>query len=119
DRSNPRVSRLYQWHHPTVLTAIQHIRNECFKCGKPVTMCGEMANHPWAAMVLAGMGYERISVDVHSVHTIKWVMRQVTTEMMRQLAAEALKAHSSTEVIEVFYTTLPDFRKTAPPLGAL
>lgn len=119
DRSNPKVSRLYQWHHPTVLTAIQHIRNECFKCGKPVTMCGEMANHPWAAMLLAGMGYERISVDLHSVRVIKWVLKQVTTGMMRQLAAEALKAHSSTEVIEVFYTALPDFKKAAPPLGQL
>lgn len=117
DRSNPRVSRLYQWHHPTVLTALQHIRNECFKCGKPVTMCGEMANHPWAVMVLVGMGYERVSVDVHSVSTVKWVLKQVTRGIMRQLAGDALRARTSTEVIEVFYTALPEFRKVAPPLA--
>jgi hypothetical protein len=29
DRSNPRVARLYQWHHPTVLTALKHILDEC------------------------------------------------------------------------------------------
>lgn len=118
DRSNPRVSRLYQWHHPTVLTALRHIREECRKTGKSVTMCGEMANHPWAAMVLCGMGYERISVDVHSVRSVKWVLRQVTQGMMAQLADEALKARSSTEVIEVFYRVLPEFKKLAPPLGA-
>jgi phosphotransferase system, enzyme I, PtsP len=117
DRSNPRVSRLYQWHHPTVLTALNHIRAECARSGKPVTMCGEMANHPWAAMVLCGMGYDRISVDVHSVRTTKWVLSQISSEVMKDLAERALRARSSTEVIEVFYGILPDLKKASPPLG--
>jgi phosphotransferase system, enzyme I, PtsP len=117
DRSNPRVSRLYQWQHPTVLTALKHIHDECARSAKPVTMCGEMANHPWAAMVLCGMGYDRLSVDVHSVRTIKWVLHQVTSAMMKQLADRTLRARSSTEVIEIFYGMLPDLKTAAPPLG--
>lgn len=117
DRSNPAVARLYQWHHPSVLLALDYLFRQCHKYGKPVTICGEMANHPWAAMVLVGMGFSHLSVDYHSIPMMKWVLLQASGERMQRLALSAMQATSSTEVIEIFYGELAELKKESAALA--
>lgn len=117
DRSNHRVSRLYQWHHPAVLVAMERILRHCRRNGRPVTFCGEMASHPWAAMILVGMGYERLSVDRHAIPIVKWTLMQCSGERLREFAARVMRATSSAEVIELLHTELERIRKANPVLG--
>ena len=119
DRSNPHVSRLYQWHHPAVLAALDHLLKKCRSNGRPVTLCGEMAGNPWAAMLLVGMGYDHISVDSHSIPIIKWTLKQARGEMMKRLAEASIRASSSTEVIELFYGTLAELWRECAPLAKM
>lgn len=119
DRSNPRVAHFYNWHHPAVLSALDHILRSAKRHDRPITMCGEIANHPWAALVLVGMGYDHLSVDYHSIPLIKWTLLQTSSEMLRRLATDAMKATSSTGVIELFYGALEELRREAPPLAEI
>ena len=56
DRNNPNVARLYDHLHPSVLRALYGVVREARRCGKPVSVCGEMAADPGAAILLLGMG---------------------------------------------------------------
>lgn len=119
DRSNPRVSRLYQWHHPAVLAVLRHILRECRRVEKPVTLCGEMAGQSWAAMVLVGMGYRHLSMDAHAIPHVKWVLSQLSSHQLRRLAESALGAGSATEVVEIFYRELPELADQRPDLRTM
>lgn len=119
DRGNPRVARLYQWNHPGVLAALDHLLRECRRNERPVTMCGEMANHPWAALVLAGMGFDHLSIDSHSIPLIKWTLRSVPLSKMQELAQAAMRATSSNEVIELFYGELAEMRREGSAISGM
>lgn len=117
DRSNPRVSRLYQWRHPAVLVALDRVVRHCRRNKRPVTFCGEMAAEPWAAMLLAGMGYEHLSVDHHSVPLVKWTLAQCSMRRLRSMARTAMRATSSTGVTESLYAQLAEIARVNPTLG--
>lgn len=119
DRSNPRVAHLHQWHHPAALVALDRLLRHCNRNSRPVSLCGEMAAHPWAAILLVGMGYTSLSVDQRSIPQIKWTLRQVCVDDARKLAHRAMRATSSTEVVEILYSALDRFRADAPPLAKL
>jgi phosphotransferase system enzyme I (PtsP) len=117
DRGNPSVSRFYQWRHPAVMAALERLIRHCREREREVTICGEMANDPWAAMVLVGMGCRRLSLDRHSIHSIKWTLRQTTVEMLRKLADSVIHATSSTDALERLWAALREIRRENQPLG--
>ncbi len=117
DRSNPSVGWLYQWYHPSVLNALDFLMKQCRRADRPVTICGEISAHPWAALILIGLGFRRLSLDSHAIGLIKWTLMQASMETMRALAKATMSASSSTEVIEILYQYLPEFETTTPPLG--
>src|SRR5690606_13425405 len=62
DRNNPRVASLYSSFHPAVLQALQHVVNAAHRENKPVSICGEMAGDPGAALLLMAMGFDILSM---------------------------------------------------------
>ncbi|MDO8697017.1 MAG: phosphoenolpyruvate--protein phosphotransferase, partial [Pseudomonas sp.] len=50
DRNNPRVADLYDFLHPAVLQALRLVVDGAHAEGKPVSICGEMAGDPSAAV---------------------------------------------------------------------
>lgn len=90
DRNNPRVSRRLDHHHPALLNALQEIASTARRAGKPITVCGEMANDPGCALLLLGMGFDGLSISATSIPRVKWAIRNVTSTRMQELAAQAL-----------------------------
>ena len=66
DRNNPRVANLYSAFHPAVLSALVYVVREAKAAGKPVSICGEMAGDPGAAVLLIAMGFEILSMNAAS-----------------------------------------------------
>jgi phosphotransferase system enzyme I (PtsP) len=95
DRNNPKVSRRLDACHPAVLRALQQIVRESRRSGKPVTVCGEMANDPGCALLLLGMGFDGLSMSATSIPQIKWAIRSVTAHRMEALARQALQLDRS------------------------
>jgi phosphotransferase system enzyme I (PtsP) len=91
DRNNPRVADLYDYLHPAVLMALQHVVNEAHAEGKPVSICGEMAGDPAAAVLLMAMGYDSLSMNATNLPKVKWMLRQVSMSKSKDLLAQLMK----------------------------
>jgi phosphotransferase system enzyme I (PtsP) len=85
DRNNSRVANLYQSLHPAVLRAIRQVLDEAHRLGKPVSVCGEMAGDPAAALALLGLGVNSLSMSASNLPRVKWVIRSFTREEASKL----------------------------------
>lgn len=90
DRNNARVASLYDSLHPAVIRAILQVVESARVHDKPVSVCGEMAGDPVAALLLLAMGINSLSMSVSSIPRVKWVVRNVTRERARQILSEIL-----------------------------
>jgi len=91
DRNNSRVADLYESLHPAVLRALLQVVEAAHRHGKPVSVCGEMAGDPAAALLLLGMGMDSLSMSVSSLPRVKWVIRNFSNKRARQLLDEVLE----------------------------
>jgi phosphotransferase system enzyme I (PtsP) len=97
DRNNARVAGLYDSLHPAVIRALQQIVDGARAEKTPVSVCGEMAGDPAAAILLLGMGIDNLSMSAANLPRVKWVIRSFTRRRARSLLKEALSfeyAHS-------------------------
>jgi len=90
DRNNPRVAALYDSLHPAVLSAVTQVVITAQRHGKPVSVCGEMAGDPAAAILLLGMGVTSLSITAASLPRIKWVIRNFRVADARDILDQAL-----------------------------
>ena len=98
DRNNSRVADLYDSLHPAVLRALIQIVKGAHRQNKPVSICGEMAGDPAAAILLVGMGYDSLSMSVANLPRIKWVIRNFTTSRARRLLSEAVEFEQASQI---------------------
>ena len=98
DRNNPRVAGLYNSLHPAVLRALNDVVKGGRRANKPISMCGEMAGDPIAAVLLLGMGYDILSMSARALPRIKWVIRQFSLAKAKELVKEVLKMDDHVEV---------------------
>jgi phosphotransferase system enzyme I (PtsP) len=91
DRNNAQVAGLYQHLHPAVLHALKDVVDATKAAKKPVSICGEMAGNPGAAILLMAMGYDVLSMSATSLPIIKWVLRSVNLEDARTMLKKVLK----------------------------
>ena len=75
DRNNPQVANIYDHLHPAVIRVIRDVIETTHKWGKPVSVCGEMAGDPAAAILLLGMGVDHRSMAASDLPRIKQVIR--------------------------------------------
>lgn len=91
DRNNARVAHLYDGLHPAVLRAMRYVADCSHRHGTPVSVCGELAGDPAAAILLLGMGIDSLSMNASSLPRIKWVVRSFTRNQARMLLDEVLE----------------------------
>ncbi len=90
DRNNARVAALYDSLHPAVIRAMMQVVESARVYDKPVSVCGEMAGDPAAAILLVGMGIESLSMSVASLPRIKWVIRNLSRERATEILSVVL-----------------------------
>ena len=117
DRTDETVAGIYSAADPAVLRLIAMVVAAGEAGGIPVSVCGTMGGDPIYTMLLVGLGLRNLSMAPHQLPEVKRVIRGVSVEAARQVAAEALNCESSVEVLEVLNRTL---RATLPdtPGGA-
>src|SRR5690606_19366156 len=89
-RDNPRVADLYVYLHPAVLEPLQPIVKEAHEEGRPVSICGEMAGDPAAAMLLLAMGFDCLSMNATNLPRVKWLLRQISMQTAKDLLARVM-----------------------------
>ncbi|CAM3412388.1 phosphoenolpyruvate--protein phosphotransferase [Parendozoicomonas haliclonae] len=91
DRNNPRVADLYQPYHPAVLHALHKVVTDAHLEGKPVSICGEMAGDPSAAVLLMAMGFDVLSMNATNLPRVKWALRNIPLTDAKVLLDEVLE----------------------------
>lgn len=90
DRNNTRVADLYHSLHPAVLRALKQIVDDAHSVGKPVSVCGELAGDPTAALLLMAMGYDVLSMSATNLLKVKSVIRSVNLSEAQALMQKVL-----------------------------
>lgn len=90
DRNNAQVASLYDSLHPAVLHALVQVAESARRQNTPVSVCGEMAGNPAAALLLMGMGIDSLSMSAASLPRIKWVIRNFTRTQAQDMLAQVL-----------------------------
>jgi len=98
DRVNEKIAYLYEPAHPAVLRLVKAIVEAGHAARIWVGMCGEMAGEPALALLLLGLELDEFSTSPVNVPRIKQVIRAVTMEQARRVAARALTLKTSKEV---------------------
>jgi phosphotransferase system enzyme I (PtsI) len=91
DRGNDQVSYLYEPLHPAMLRTLRFVIDSAHGAGIKVGMCGEMASDPVLVALLVGFGLDELSMNADSVPTVKNIIRSLSAEEAREVAAEALR----------------------------
>ncbi len=115
DRNNERVAKLYDSLHPAVLRALRQVVDGTHAAGREISVCGEMAGDPGAALLLLAMGVDRLSMSLGNLLKVKWAIRTVpksdacetleriwaseTTAQVRALVDSMLETHGLKSLI--------------------
>lgn len=70
DRNNARVAELYQPLHPGVIALVSAVIRAGANAGRPVSVCGEMAGEPDAALLLLGLGLRSFSMSPYHLPVV-------------------------------------------------
>lgn len=101
DRNNAQVAELYHAYHPAVLLALYTVVQEGHAEGRPVSICGELAGDPGAAVLLLAMGYDILSMNATSLPRVKSVLRAIRLSDAKALLHQALTREHTHEVHEL------------------
>jgi phosphoenolpyruvate-protein phosphotransferase (PTS system enzyme I) len=98
DRTDDRVSRLYEPLHPAILRMVRLVVRAGRRRGIPVAVCGEMAADPVLLTLLIGLGLTEFSMAPTAIGLAKQVLQGLRTTEARQVANRALRAHTPADV---------------------
>jgi phosphotransferase system enzyme I (PtsI)/phosphotransferase system enzyme I (PtsP) len=90
DRNNARVASRYDHVHPAVLHEIARIVAVARAHELPLSLCGEMASDPVAAVLLLGMGIRTMSMSAIRLPRIKWLIRSLSMQSAEALVSRAM-----------------------------
>jgi phosphoenolpyruvate-protein phosphotransferase (PTS system enzyme I) len=98
DRGNARLANRFNPHDPSIVRQLHRVLEVGRSHNLSVSVCGEMASEPLSAVLLIGLGYERLSVSPPALPLVKWVVRTIPEEATRRAAKGALDAANAAEV---------------------
>jgi phosphotransferase system enzyme I (PtsI) len=98
DRSDARVSRLYEPLHPSILRVIVMVRRAAVRQRIPVSLCGEMASDPALLTLLVGLGLKEFSMTPGAIGIAKQVLAEVRSDDLRALARRVLRLPTVEEI---------------------
>jgi len=99
DRTDDRVSDLYQPLHPAVLRLLRGVRRAAARRRLPVSVCGEMAADPVLLQVLIGCGLTEFSMTPAALASARRVVAQTDASRAARLVA-SLRGLGAREAVE-------------------
>jgi len=111
DRTNEKVSHLYEPTHPAILRLIKMTVDAAHRNGIWAGVCGEIAGDPVMAPLLIGLGIDELSTAPPVVPEVKYIIRRLKLNEAQALAEFALNSESPSEI----YAKCQEFARTAAP----
>lgn len=101
DRGNARLADRFTPFHPSVVRLLKRIVEAGKRANLEVSVCGEMASDPMAAILLLGLGYRVLSISPPRLPLVRWLIRQLDAGIAESVAAEAVEASTTSQVVSV------------------
>ena len=98
DRTDDRVSRLYEPLHPAILRLLRGVARAGRQHDIRVAVCGEMAADPMLLALLVGLGLREFSMAPSAIPLAKQALRELRASDAARVAAKALKGATAEEV---------------------
>ncbi len=98
DRTNEKVSHLYEPTHPAILRLIKMSVDAAHQHGAWVGVCGEIAGDPALVPLLIGLGVDELSAAPSVVPQVKYIVRRLKLTEAQALAGFALQCESPSEI---------------------
>jgi phosphoenolpyruvate-protein phosphotransferase (PTS system enzyme I) len=113
DRTNEKVSHLYEPTHPAIVRLIKATVDASHKNGIWTGVCGEIGGDPVLVPLLIGLGVDELSAAPTVIPEVKYMIRKTKLSEAQALAEFALQSESPTEI----YTACQKFAwQSAPSL---
>ena len=106
DRTNETVADLYCAADPAVLRLIAMVVEAARHERIEVSVCGTMGGEPLYTMLLLGLGLRQLSMPPHQLPEIKRVIRGISMETARAVAAQALRLTKAQDVVALLERSL-------------
>ncbi len=98
DRTNEKVSHLYEPTHPAILRLIKTTVDAAHANGIWAGVCGEVAGDVVLAPLLVGLGVDELSAAPPVIDEVKYIIRRIKLSEARALADFALQCESPSEI---------------------
>ena len=112
DRTNPRVSYLYNSLYPQFVRLLNQIISQAHAHSKPVGICGEMGGQLHYLPVLVGLGFDEISLSSPNIPALKTSLRKLNSDSCKDLVVRLMEQSTVREVEE----ELLKFSQNQPPV---
>ena len=106
DRTDDRVSDLYEPLHPAVLRLIRLVRRAATRHRIPVSLCGEMASDPALVGLLVGLGLTEFSMTPAAIPIVRQVVLELNAAEARRLASHVLRLPTAAEIEQYLFDAL-------------
>jgi len=99
DRMNSKIIDYYQSMSPSMFRMLGTIFSEFNKARKPISVCGELAGDPLAAIVLFGLGLRKFSMNASNIAHVKRTLAKFTLQETEEIAVKVQAMTTQAEVI--------------------
>ena len=106
DRTDDRVSDLYEPLHPAVLRLIRLVRRAAGRQRIPVSLCGEMASDPALVGLLVGLGLTEFSMTPGAIPIVRHVVEALSAQDAKRLAGHVLRLATAAEIEQYLFDAL-------------
>jgi phosphoenolpyruvate-protein kinase (PTS system EI component) len=96
DRGNPALERYRDALHPAVLRLVGQAVDAAYRSRIELSVCGEMAGDPAAALALVGLGLRSLSMAAPGLPSVRRAIRASDATTLAREAREALDDASAT-----------------------
>ena len=107
DRGNPALERYRDALHPALLRLVALAVDAGSRFGIEISVCGEMAGDPAAALALVGLGVRSLSMASSSLPRVREAIRARSLAELQAAAADGLAAASAAAARSRFEALLP------------
>ncbi len=106
DRTDDRVSELYEPLHPAVLRLIRLVRRAAGRQRIPVSLCGEMASDPALVGLLVGLGLTEFSMTPGAIPIVRNVIEELSAQEAKRLAGHVLRLATAAEIQQYLFDAI-------------
>jgi phosphoenolpyruvate-protein kinase (PTS system EI component) len=108
DRGNPALERYRDALHPAVLRLIGQAVDAAERAGIDLSVCGEMAGDPAAALTLLGLGLRSLSMAATGLPAVRRAIRASDATVLESTVRAALDDASARAVRARFGALFPE-----------